>query len=275
MNFLKFNGVKVRYYWYTDHQLYFTANSAFLAFGYKGWWNYMQRHGGDFMLPDQNETEYPYTYAVSWDALLRFRQNCSGNTKSNNWWIDHHLLYEDFIQHIEKYVLHKKVNAKPQVQPVAQPVDLDSPAHKHPATVAALQSLPKAKLPELDSPTRWVKLDTKPSDFIAPSDDPWAQEVKPAAMSVTPPAAKPRQCPSTVEALFDKVTATLNRHKGGEDSFPRIRDYWNESTEEAVALKMALLKIARIENGISVEDSYVDAIGYLALAYNKFKEREQ
>lgn len=75
-----------------------------------------------------------------------------------------------------------------------------------------------------------------------------------------------------MDTLFGKVRNALTRHEGGEDSFPRIKEYWGDATEEVTAAKMALLKIARIEGGVSVDDSYVDAIGYLVLAYKKHLE---
>ena len=56
-----------------------------------------------------------------------------------------------------------------------------------------------------------------------------------------------------------------------EDSFAVIAHLWNgykggdyfDSND--VAVMMALMKIARISNGVFKEDSYVDAIGYLAI----------
>lgn len=57
-----------------------------------------------------------------------------------------------------------------------------------------------------------------------------------------------------------------------ENSFAVIADLWNGYlrtdrglTPGDVANMMALMKIARISNGVFKEDSYVDAIGYLAI----------
>ena len=75
------------------------------------------------------------------------------------------------------------------------------------------------------------------------------------------------------DKLFNDVTKALTRGSEQEDSVPRIAVKWNCSEEEC-ALRMAELKIARIETGKEKEDSYVDAIGYLVLAYNKYKENQ-
>ena len=55
------------------------------------------------------------------------------------------------------------------------------------------------------------------------------------------------------------------------DNFTAIADAWSWYTEEEysatdVAIMMALLKIARLKTGQPKDDSFVDAIGYLALA---------
>jgi hypothetical protein len=264
MNFIKFNGVDVRYFTHKN-KLYFTANSVFKAIGYIGWSNYVHRHPEDFLPPEQRKSVDTLVTSISWEGLKRFPNNCKADsTRMYTWWTDHHSMYAGFMAHAMAHIpeLAQQQNNKPVK---AKPVDLTCPEHTHPATVAALRSLPKAKLPPADVP--------EAAPFAAP-----VQSNNISGAVYTPALddfakAKPAQA-SPTQQLFSKVTATLNRHKGGEDSFPRIRDYWNESTEEAVALKMALLKIARIENGISVEDSYVDAIGYLALAYNKYKENQ-
>lgn len=66
-----------------------------------------------------------------------------------------------------------------------------------------------------------------------------------------------------------------------ESNFQIIADYWTIYTgrhfePHEVAVMMALLKIARIQNGGGTGDSYVDAIGYLGCAGElrpwKFKE---
>lgn len=56
-----------------------------------------------------------------------------------------------------------------------------------------------------------------------------------------------------------------------ENSFPKIARLWgvylgHDISEVDVANMMALMKIARISNRVFKSDSYVDAIGYLAIA---------
>ena len=75
-----------------------------------------------------------------------------------------------------------------------------------------------------------------------------------------------------------------------EDSFAVIAAFWNtyiesrlnlscanaiELSSNDVAIMMALMKIARICNGVFKEDSYVDAIGYLAIAAELSKGEEE
>lgn len=73
-----------------------------------------------------------------------------------------------------------------------------------------------------------------------------------------------------LQIFFKKVMDILLRHSSkGEDTFPLIAEAWDCSQEEA-AIKMAQLKIARILNNVSKEDSYIDAIGYLTIAYHKY-----
>lgn len=67
-----------------------------------------------------------------------------------------------------------------------------------------------------------------------------------------------------------------------EDSFQRIADKWNDYIREFmagrkltpydVAYMMFLMKMARIEGGNYVQDSFVDALGYLALAHDMIKK---
>ena len=57
------------------------------------------------------------------------------------------------------------------------------------------------------------------------------------------------------ENSFAVIAHLWNGYKGG--------DYFDSND---VAVMMALMKIARISNGVFKEDSYVDAIGYLAIA---------
>lgn len=61
-----------------------------------------------------------------------------------------------------------------------------------------------------------------------------------------------------------------------EDSFSTISKLWSvylgyELTAEDVANMMALLKIGRISTGRHKDDSYTDAIGYLACACKRLR----
>ena len=69
-----------------------------------------------------------------------------------------------------------------------------------------------------------------------------------------------------------------NNNSRPENNLEQIAIYWRafiknqfgldlKITSEHVALMMELMKIARIQGGHSVEDSYVDACGYLACGY--------
>ena len=60
-----------------------------------------------------------------------------------------------------------------------------------------------------------------------------------------------------------------------ENNFVKIATFWNvylqgriiqDLDAEDVAILMSLLKIARITTGTFKADSYIDAVGYLALA---------
>ena len=61
-----------------------------------------------------------------------------------------------------------------------------------------------------------------------------------------------------------------------ENSFQKIADFWNaylrgqkrecEITDVDVGVMMGLMKIARISTGVQQDDSFVDAVNYLALA---------
>ena len=75
------------------------------------------------------------------------------------------------------------------------------------------------------------------------------------------------------DKLFNEVTKALTRGGEQEDTFPKLAPKWNCSEEEC-ALRMAELKIARIESGKEKEDSYVDAIGYLVLAWQKYHKEQ-
>lgn len=58
-----------------------------------------------------------------------------------------------------------------------------------------------------------------------------------------------------------------------EDNFSLIARFWDlyldgrQPNAHDVAIMMALMKIARIATGVQKEDSYVDAAGYIACAY--------
>lgn len=74
---------------------------------------------------------------------------------------------------------------------------------------------------------------------------------------------------------IDIITGDREKDYGTpEDSFETIADFWRNylrSIDHPVdnvdaAVMMALMKIARIANGRFKEDSFVDAIGYLAIA---------
>ena len=83
-----------------------------------------------------------------------------------------------------------------------------------------------------------------------------------------------RSVPHSWDKLFNAVTAALTRGGKEEGTFPRLAPKW-ECSEEECALRMAEFKIARIEAGKEKEDSYVDAIGYLVLAWQKYHKEDQ
>lgn len=82
--------------------------------------------------------------------------------------------------------------------------------------------------------------------------------------------------------LLAYAQSIIDQHE--ENSFPAIAQFWNiycsvsgiwsrrKFTESDVAMLMALLKIARISQGQSVDDSYADACGYLSLSYGLRQE---
>lgn len=56
-----------------------------------------------------------------------------------------------------------------------------------------------------------------------------------------------------------------------EDNFKIVSEYWNlylkgrnQLSAKDVAIMMTLLKVARLQTGNDKDDSYIDAIGYLA-----------
>ena len=80
-----------------------------------------------------------------------------------------------------------------------------------------------------------------------------------------------------LQMAFEIVNgARQNSYGKPEDSFQRIADKWNDYlklennnsriTPYEVAYMMALMKLARIEGGNYVQDSFIDACGYLAIA---------
>lgn len=65
--------------------------------------------------------------------------------------------------------------------------------------------------------------------------------------------------------------ARQDQYGNPEDNFKEIADYWStylgrNVNRVDVALMQAQLKIARIKTGVGTRDSYVDALGYIALA---------
>ena len=85
--------------------------------------------------------------------------------------------------------------------------------------------------------------------------------------------------------LNDAFHLINNRRKdiygNPEDSFATIAKFWNayissrqknKIDAEDVAILMALFKIARIVKDVSIEDSYRDAAGYIALAHEMHKK---
>ena len=79
--------------------------------------------------------------------------------------------------------------------------------------------------------------------------------------------------------VFKSVHEILTKHADAEPlvggTIGGIADLWtfnkpadqetNPYTSTDVCIMMTLLKMARIRNGVAVEDSFKDAIGYLAL----------
>ena len=107
-----------------------------------------------------------------------------------------------------------------------------------------------------------VKDDTMPNECIDVVEVP-QPDGKPIIIPQYAPVSHPW------DKLFNEVTKALTRGGEQEDTFPKLAPKWNCSEEEC-ALRMAEMKIARIESGKEKEDSYVDAIGYLVLAWQKY-----
>ena len=64
-----------------------------------------------------------------------------------------------------------------------------------------------------------------------------------------------------------------DQHGAPEDNFRRIAQLWSvwlgmSLRERDVAVMMTLLKLARVKSGTAFEDSYCDALGYLALGHD-------
>lgn len=81
------------------------------------------------------------------------------------------------------------------------------------------------------------------------------------------------------------TTNRENQYKPAEDSFKVISDLWGaylksrfgfegDVTSGDVAVMMALMKIGRISGGIYKADSYIDAVGYIAIA-GEISDREE
>lgn len=84
---------------------------------------------------------------------------------------------------------------------------------------------------------------------------------------------------------LDRAKATINgprqdMYGNPEDSFAAIADFWavyqnhnkgKHSPAHDVAVRMALMKIARICTGAGGMDSYDDACGYIALAADEME----
>ena len=79
-----------------------------------------------------------------------------------------------------------------------------------------------------------------------------------------------------LQTASDYVTKDREGQYGKpESNLALIADFWNDYIgnrmegnlhAEDVAVMMALLKVARIATGTFKADSYIDAVGYLALA---------
>jgi hypothetical protein len=64
-----------------------------------------------------------------------------------------------------------------------------------------------------------------------------------------------------------------------EDNFKAIADLWTVwcgygFTAHDVAIMMSLMKVARLKTGTFKDDSYIDAVGYLACAGEISESRE-
>lgn len=86
---------------------------------------------------------------------------------------------------------------------------------------------------------------------------------------------RPDKCVEILEKAKSNITERRTRYNQSERNLTLIADLWtcylkesprNVVSPKDVGVMMALMKIARIISGVSWEDSYVDACGYLALA---------
>lgn len=84
-----------------------------------------------------------------------------------------------------------------------------------------------------------------------------------------------------VETIESKERSDYSNHK--LDTFHLIAAFWDQYlfevykkqtrslTAQDVANLMVLFKLARILNGVNIEDSYNDMISYAALAFEQYK----
>lgn len=84
---------------------------------------------------------------------------------------------------------------------------------------------------------------------------------------------RPDKCVEILEKAKSNITERRTRYNQSERNLTLIADLWTSYlsprtviSSKDVGVMMALMKIARIISGVSWEDSYVDACGYLALA---------
>lgn len=80
----------------------------------------------------------------------------------------------------------------------------------------------------------------------------------------------------TREGFLDSAKAIVlhdreDQYGPPEDSFRAIANLWTAYTgrpftPEDVGIMMALMKVARIKTGVYKDDSFIDAIGYMACA---------
>lgn len=105
-------------------------------------------------------------------------------------------------------------------------------------------------------------------------------DAAPHGMAVIPPSAV--RIYQRIIENFDRIEDMLTGVKAKEYGDPqamcrRIGQRWfgDEAAEVDVAIMMAELKIERIKHDQSKEDSYMDAIAYLAMALAFMQEGEK